>query len=178
MHTSMHQAGKRASQQLRAMSFAGPTQSHLFYVTNHASGLKFLIDVGAEVSVVPHSHTHQKTQEGPSLQSINNTSIATYGTCSLTLNLGLRRTFRWVFMITDISKTILGADFFNHYDLSVDIKSHHLLDPLTQLKVQGIVSSVMSSLVLSLLLKQPKSDYQKILMDSQPLLIHTTGTSE
>ena len=40
-----------------------------------------------------------------------------------------------------------------------------LLDPLTHLKVQGIVSSVTSSLVLYLLPKQPKSDYQKILMD-------------
>ena len=88
-----------------------------------------------------------------------------YGTWSLTLNLGLRHTFRWVFTITDVSKAILGADFLKHYDLYVDMKSHCLLDPLTHLKVQSIVSSVTSSLVLSLLRWQPKLDYQKTLMD-------------
>ena len=153
------QTGKRPSQQLGATSAAGPTESCLFYITDRTSGLKFLIDTGAEVSVVPRSHTHRKTQKGPSLQAINNTSIPTYGTCSLTLNLGLRRTFRWVFIIADVSKAIIGADFLKHYGLSVEMKSHRLLDPLTHLKVQGIVSSVTSSLVLSLLPKQPKTDY-------------------
>ena len=55
--------------------------------------------------------------------------------------------------------------FLKHYCLSVDMKSHRFLDPLTRLKVQGIASSVMSSLVLSLLPKKPKTDYEKILMD-------------
>ena len=83
----------------------------------------------------------------------------------LTLNWGLRYTCRWVFIITDVSKAIFGADFLKHYHLSVDMKACHLLDPLTHLKVQGIASSVTSSLVLSLLSKPPKSDYQKILID-------------
>ena len=39
------------------------------------------------------------------------------------------------------------------------------LDTLTHLKVQGIASSITSSLVLSLLPKQLKSNYKKILMD-------------
>ena len=81
-------------QQLGVTSAAGPTQSRLFYVTDRASGLKLLINTGVEVSVVPRLHTHWKTQTGPSLQAINNTSIPTYGTCSLILNLGLRRTYR------------------------------------------------------------------------------------
>ena len=112
MHTYMHQAGKQSGQQLGAMSVDGHTQSLLFYITNRASGLKFLIDTGAEVSVVPRLHTYRKAQcKGPSLQAINNTSILTYGTCLLTLDLELQRTFRWVFVIADISKAILGADF-------------------------------------------------------------------
>ena len=110
---------------------------------------------GATQSHLENSHTHRKTQKGPSLQAINNTS-PTYGTCSLTLNLGLRRTFRWVFAIADISKAIIGVDFLKHYGLSVEMKSHPLLDPLTHLKVQGIAASVTSSLVLSLIPKQPQ----------------------
>ena len=89
--------------------------------------------------------------------------LATYGTRSLTLDLGLRRAFRLVFVIADISKPILGADFFKHYGLLVDMRSQRLTDSLTQLKVQGKLSQVTSSLVLSLLPKQPVSDYERIL---------------
>ena len=39
-----------------------PQQSHLFAITDCASGLKFLIDNGVEVSLVPHLHTNQKVQ--------------------------------------------------------------------------------------------------------------------
>ena len=74
IHTSMHQAGKQLGQQLGATSVAGHTQSCLFYITDRASGLKFLIDTGLEISVVPRLHTHRETQcKGPSLQAINNT---------------------------------------------------------------------------------------------------------
>ena len=113
LNTSMQQAGKRLSQQLGATNIAGPTQSCLFYVTDRTSGLKFLIDTGAEVSVVSRLHTHKKTEKGPSSQAINNTSIPKYGTCSLTLNLGLCRAFKWVFIIADVSRVILGADFLS-----------------------------------------------------------------
>ena len=51
------------------------------------------------------------------------------------------------------------------------MKSHRLLDPLTYLKVQSIAnaSSATLSLALSLPDKQPKSDYQNILMDFQAI---------
>ena len=41
--------------------------------------------------------------------------------CSLNLNLGLRRTFRWLFVITNVYIPIIGADFLRHYSLLVDI---------------------------------------------------------
>ena len=66
----MQQAGKQSRQQQGATSVAGPTQSRLFYVTHRASVLKFLIDTDAEVSVVPHSHTHWKTQEVPACKPL------------------------------------------------------------------------------------------------------------
>ena len=96
-----------------ATGAAGHKQpSRLFYVQDHTTGLQFLVDTDAEVSIVPHTPTdrlHQQT--GPSLQAVNNTTIATYGTRSLTLNLGLRRTFHWIFVIANVRKPILGADF-------------------------------------------------------------------
>ena len=71
----MHQTGKRASRQLGATSVAGSIQSHLFSVTEHASGLKFFVNLGANVSVVTRLHTHRKTQR---VQAINNTLIPIY----------------------------------------------------------------------------------------------------
>ena len=162
----MCEVGKPAGQQLAATSSAGHQPSRLFYIADRSTCLKFLVDTGAEVSAVPRSRAQRKYhQQGPSLQAVNNTTIATYGTCSLTLDLGLRRTFRWVFIIADISKPILGADFLKHYGLLVDMRSQRLTDSLTQLKVQGMTSSVTSSLVLSVLPKQPVSEYEKILSE-------------
>ena len=70
-----------------------------------------------------------------------------------------------VSIITKAFKAILGADVLKHYGLSVDRKSHRLLDQRTHLKVQGIASLVMSFQVLLLLLKQTKLDYEKISKD-------------
>ena len=161
LHNSMQQAVKQSSQQLGVMSAAGDTQRWLFYITDGASGLKFLIDMGAEVSVVPRSQTHRKTQKGPKQQIINNTSIPTYVTCSLTLNLALCRTFRSFFIIADVSKAILSADCLKHYGLQVDMKLHRLLDSLTHLKLQGITSLVMLSLVLFCFLSNPNWTVRK-----------------
>ena len=55
------------------------------------------------------------------LQAVNNSPIRTYATRSLTLNLGLHRTFRWLFVIADITTPILGA-----YSLSVDLSQYRL----------------------------------------------------
>ena len=162
----MFKGGKPPGQRLAATSSAGHLTSRLFYVSDRSTKMSFLVDTGAEISAIPRSHAQQRVScKGPSLQAVNNTMIATYGTRSLTLDLGLRRTFRWVFIIADVSKPILGADFLKHYGLLVDMRSQRLTDSLTQLKVQGMTLSVTSSLVLSLLPQQSSSEYERILRD-------------
>ena len=64
-----------------------------------------------------------------------------YGTHSLTLNFGLRRTFRWVFMVANIRNQIIGADFLKYYGLIVDVRRKQLSDIRTQLSIQGVISS-------------------------------------
>ena len=147
-----------------ASSSVGHQSSRLFCITNRSTNLRFLVDTGMEVSTVLRMRAQQKHRcQGPSLQAVINTTIATYETRLLTLDLGLRCAFRWVFVIADISKPILGADFLKHYGLLVAMRSQRLTNSLTQLKVQSKLSQVTSSLVLSLLLKQPVSDYEWIL---------------
>lgn len=85
MQTTMF-GGKRPGQPLTATSVAGLIPSRLFFVTDRTTGLRFLVDTGAEVSVIPPSSADRKhRQDSLTLQAVNNTPIATYGTRSLIL---------------------------------------------------------------------------------------------
>ena len=121
-----------------ATSVPGHHPCRLFYVTDCTSGLHFLVDTGAEVSIIPASvsdRTHHRNNF--TLQAVNNT-IATYGNRLLTQNIGLRCAFQWVFIIADVKNPIIGADFLHTYSILVDIAHNRLVDSLTQLQVQGI----------------------------------------
>ena len=116
---------KHPGQSLAATSVSGhtPRPGCLFYTTEQISGTSFLVDTGSEVSVIlPQASDHKCTKDSLTLQTVNNTPNPTYGTRSLTLNLGLRRTFQWVFVIADVQRPIIGADFLRHLGLLVDMK--------------------------------------------------------
>ena len=104
------------------------------------NNLNFLVDTGAQVSVLPPTRVDHLRKQGFSLSAVNGTSIATYGTKSLTLNLGLRRTFCWIFIIADVHKPLLGADFLHHFGLLVDVAKGKLVDKVTHLSVHGILA--------------------------------------
>jgi hypothetical protein len=98
----------------------GSTSRRIF-VTDVSTKTSFLIDTGADVCVYPRS----KIQEHPrkddyELFAVNGTTIATYGTIPLSLNLRLRRDFKWRFIVADAPKPIIGMDFLSYYGLLVD----------------------------------------------------------
>ena len=134
---AMFKVGKLRGQPLVATSVSDHSHSRL------SSGRKFLVDTGAQVSVIPPTSAQKKhgRHDGFHLQAVNSSPIATYGSQLLTLDLGLRRTFRWVFVIADVQSLILGADFLQHFGLMVDVRHSELSDGLTQLRVQGILST-------------------------------------
>ena len=123
--------------------------------------MQFLVETGADVSVVPPSAAERKHPQTLQLQAVNHTSVSTYGICSLTLNLGLRRTFHWAFIIADVQKTILGTDFLHNFSLLVNIKHHQLLDGL---HIQGIAAPD-SSLGPTLQPHEPANEFAAILCD-------------
>ncbi|XP_028043205.1 uncharacterized protein LOC114252776 [Bombyx mandarina] len=51
----------------------------------------------------------------------------------MALNLGLRRTFQWRFIIADVNTAIIGSDFLAHYRLLPDCASKRLVDSITGL---------------------------------------------
>ena len=117
---------------------SGEKSSRLFHVRDKQSGYNFLIDTGVEVSVVPPTPAEKGNKHSYSLQAVNKSKIATFGEKSLTLNIGLKRCFRWVFIIADVPIPIIGADFLKHYALVVDVRNRRLIDSITDLSVQGI----------------------------------------
>lgn len=48
----------------------------------------------------------------------------------------MRRDFRHSFLVADVTRPILGADFLNEFGLLVDIKNRRLIDPVTGFKVK------------------------------------------
>ena len=97
------------------------------------------------ISVIPPTPFQRKHgQDGFQLQAVNNSSIATYGNQSLTVDLGLRRSFHWIFVIADVKSPILGDDFLRQFGLLVDLRHSHLSDEGIHLKVQGILSTISS----------------------------------
>lgn len=96
---------------LEATSGPSLRESRLFYVTDRATGNRLLVDKGAEVSAIPVTDADRSRRPISFLQALNGFSDPIYAECSLSLNLGLRQTFRWIFLVADVGQAILGADF-------------------------------------------------------------------
>lgn len=88
--------------------------NHRLCVTDRENGMRFLIDSGANISVLPRDHKSVRDSVQNSeykLYAANGSEIKTYGTKTLALNLNLRRSYKWTFVIADVNQPILGADF-------------------------------------------------------------------
>lgn len=116
----------------------GSQYSHRLRIFDRTSQIRFLIDTGSDVSILPATRT-DKTH-GPStfqLHAANGSTIRTYGSRFVTTDLGLRRRFSWNFLIADVSTAIIGADFLAYFGIIVDLSSHKLIDGKTKLHSTG-----------------------------------------
>ncbi|BHF66332.1 hypothetical protein SprV_0200934800 [Sparganum proliferum] len=122
-----------------------------------------LVDTGAQLSVIPPTPADRRCHNpGLFLQAVNTSPITTFGTCSLSLDIGLRRLFPWVFVVADIPCAILGADFLAAFDLLVDCRQSRLHDKTTNLTVRGI-SSPDASRKLAVLDPEPENPFRQLL---------------
>ena len=98
-------------------------------VNDNHSGRTFLIDTGAQVSLLPvaaHARRHPSST-APKLVAANGSSIASYGTQQTHVQLGKRK-FTVTFIIAVVRRPILGADFLRRYKRLVNLCGQKLID--------------------------------------------------
>ena len=103
------------------------------------------MDTGAALSIIPQNKTEiSRETSSITLQAANKTKIATFGQKNLTLDLGFRRQFPWVFTVADLDLAILGMDFLERYEFLVDTKKRRLTLKETSYYTKGKESHISS----------------------------------
>ena len=103
----------------------------LLFLCETVSKRQFLVDTGAEVSVLPATGLDTRTkQPGPQLLAANGSSIRTFGTRTLSLHFA-SNAYQWDFIVAEVSRPLLGADFLRSNSLLVDLKGKRLVDAAT-----------------------------------------------
>lgn len=76
--------------------------------------------------------------------------------------MGLRRCFQWSFVLADVSRPIIGADFLRHFHLLPDLKERVLVDGTTNLKTKG---NIVQDSFVGLKMVSGESVYHTLLKD-------------
>uniref|UniRef100_A0A1B0A3Q8 DUF7041 domain-containing protein n=1 Tax=Glossina pallidipes TaxID=7398 RepID=A0A1B0A3Q8_GLOPL len=91
---------------------------------------------GVEVSVLPLAKFPNNNKSSDNKLTAENVSnIITFGKKLLNINLNPRRNFPFAFLIADISRPIITADFVSKHGPLVDVKRTRLVDSLTNIAV-------------------------------------------
>ena len=111
--------------------------AHRLYISDKTSKVPYLIDTGADFSILPARYRDKHCAYFPrfALQTASGSNIKLFGEKTIDVNLGLRRSFRWTFLVANVTNAILGADFLGHYKLLVDVSGKKLIDTLTSVSV-------------------------------------------
>lgn len=100
----------------------GDLGSRRLFIHDTTNNLYFLIDTGADLSVLPRQNfKHLIPDQHPRLTAANGSNIQTYGEKFLSVNLGLRRNFPHLFTIAAVNRPIIGADFLSKFGILVDL---------------------------------------------------------
>ncbi|GFX67755.1 hypothetical protein TNCV_1564571 [Trichonephila clavipes] len=141
--------------------------NYRLFVTDKNTSLRFLVDSGADLSIIPAS-CKNKIWDSFKLYAANGSEIPTSGHKILTLNLGLRRAFQFPFIIAKVDKGIIGADFLNKFNLLIDIRNKQLIDGITNLHVKGEISSILQENKINIMDKTSK--FSNILLQYSDLM--------
>ncbi|BHF66428.1 hypothetical protein SprV_0200944500 [Sparganum proliferum] len=169
--------GKPLGRRVNAAELSGNSTGRTFFVSGNTSGRHSLVDSGAQISAIPPTPADRRCpNHSLYLQTVNSSPIATFGFRSLSLDIGVRRLFPWVFVVADIPCAILGADFLAAFDLLVDCRQSRLHDKTTNLTVRGISFSD-ASRQLAVLDPEPENPVRQLLAKYPGLTRHNFNVS-
>jgi len=150
-------AGKRQRQALMAAD-SGSTNSGRLFITDRVSNLRFLVDTGSDLCVVPRKLVPGcKEHTNSDLFAANHTPIPSYGWHILMLNLGLRRDFTWRFVVADVQPPIIGVDLLANVLLLVDCHNR-ILDGVTSLSTSAQTATTQFPSVKTIWSSPPADD--------------------
>lgn len=143
MHSAVHLRQTKGVGKLKSPSRVqavvdGIKKNRRLTISDRKDGVAYLIDTGADISVIPRRMVKGTlSRTDVQLFAANNTVINTYGNRTRTLDLGLRRPFRWQFVVADVMQPIIGADFLAHHGILPDLKNRRLVDERTLLSTEA-----------------------------------------
>ena len=117
----------------------------LFYIWDKRNRLRFLVDTGAALSIIPYTFEPSAKLALVKLRAANGSTIDTYGKKILSLNIGMRRDYTWTFTLANVDTPILGADFLAHFQLAVNMNPRTLSDTMTNIHIVGTPSQQQST---------------------------------
>ena len=102
-----------------------------FYVNDSRMGRKFLVDSGAAVCVFPASpeDLRRGTVSTSTLAAANGSTIRSFGKRIIPLALGKNgQLFTQELFLADVTYPIIGADFFHHHRIGIDLWRRRLVN--------------------------------------------------
>ena len=108
-------------------------------------GRPFLVDSGADVSVYPASPAARSRRATGSLHAANGSVIKTFGTCVLKLDFG-HFLVHHSFTLAEVSKPILGSDFFIKHKLVIDLSGQCVTRSRPRLRLRARRAQVLHAL--------------------------------
>ncbi|GFW22538.1 transposon Ty3-I Gag-Pol polyprotein [Trichonephila clavipes] len=118
-----------------------PGHKSRLFVKDSETGCQFLVDSGADVSILPWTKMNGECQASQyKLYAANGTEIPTFGIKILTLDLGLRRPFQWSFTIAKAKRRIIGADFLQNFQLLIHLHNRKLIDVVANLSIKEVAT--------------------------------------
>lgn len=141
------------------------------FIFDKLTGISFLIDTGADISVLPPNFIESKKIKAIENQlfAANGTSITTFGKKTINVSVGLRRAFDWAFTVANVKVAIIGADFLVHYKLIVDLANKKLIDGTTKIHSIGKMQ-LTSEYGIKVVNNDTNNEYHRILNDFKPIL--------
>lgn len=174
MRLEAQEAGKLVSAADQAEPVAEITHRRL-HVLEKKSGVKYLVDTGAAVSVLPPNPKVRAQKTSYLLYAANGTPINTYGEVSRTLDIGFRRPLTWTFILANVGQPIIGADFLYHHGIMVDLQGRQLIDSRTGLTSRGKLTTIPADTVYAV----PQGEWHSPILTKYPRVTRpSTGVVE